>query len=80
MIKGTCAEYTFVSARLIIGNQDFGIHGFLVKGTPAGMERESMPEKAALRGLDNGVIRFKNVRIPVSALLSRHTHVLPDGR
>ncbi|KAH3761049.1 pristanoyl-coa/acyl-CoA oxidase [Pelomyxa schiedti] len=77
--QGCCADYTFVSARLIVGCVDRGSHGFLFRGSPEGVSREQMPEKSALQTLDNAVIKFSHVRLPATSLLSRYTQIDEHG-
>jgi acyl-CoA oxidase len=74
-----------VFARLITQGKDYGIHAFLV---PIRDENHSpMPgvtigdcgDKVGLHGVDNGFIKFSNVRIPRVNLLNRFGDVKPDG-
>uniref|UniRef100_A0A7S1KP28 Acyl-coenzyme A oxidase n=1 Tax=Percolomonas cosmopolitus TaxID=63605 RepID=A0A7S1KP28_9EUKA len=75
-----------VFARLIVKDQDYGIHVFLV---PIRDEKTKQPlpdviigdcgDKQGLHGVDNGFLGFKNVRIPKDNLLNRFGDVTDDG-
>ena len=45
----------------------------------AGVEVTSLPEKTALRGLDNAFIQFDHFEVPRDALLSRYSSVDEAG-
>ncbi|KAE9994775.1 hypothetical protein EG327_003039 [Venturia inaequalis] len=83
---GYSATHCVVMARLVIGNKDFGIHPFIMgirsledNKALDGIELGDIGLKYSYNQTDNGYIRFENVRIPRSALLNRHAHVLADG-
>jgi len=75
-----------VFAQLRVGEEDHGVHAFLVplrdgKGTPLpGVEIQDCGEKVGLNGVDNGRIAFQRVRIPRESLLNRFAEVTPEGR
>ena len=66
--------------------EDHGVHAFLVRirddrGTVLpGVRIEDCGAKEGLNGVDNGRIRFDEVRIPRDALLDRFAQVSPEGR
>lgn len=74
-----------VFARLRVGEDDHGVHAFLVpiRGDEGsvlpGISIEDCGEKAGLQGVDNGRIRFDEVRIPRENLLDRFGRVSPEG-
>lgn len=74
-----------VFAQLRIGDDEFGVHAFLVpirdeNGAPApGVRIEDCGEKVGLNGVDNGRLWFDRVRVPRSALLDRYGQVAADG-
>ncbi|TLD18316.1 acyl-CoA oxidase [Venturia nashicola] len=83
---GYSATHCVVMARLIVGNKDFGIHPFVMKIRSLednkalfGIELGDIGLKYSYNQTDNGYMRFENVRVPRSALLNRHAHVLADG-
>jgi len=67
-------------------HEDHGVHAFLVRirddrGTVLpGVRIEDCGAKEGLNGVDNGRIRFDEVRIPRDALLDRFAQVTPEGR
>jgi acyl-CoA oxidase len=75
-----------VFAQLIVGGESHGVHALVVplrdeKGTlQPGVEIEDGGHKVGLNGVDNGMIRFRQVRVPRDALLNRYGEVTPDGR
>jgi acyl-CoA oxidase len=75
-----------VFARLVVGEEDHGIHAFLVPlrdgdGRPLpGVGIEDCGAKVGLNGVDNGRLRFQHVRIPRESLLDRFGRVTEDGR
>lgn len=44
-----------------------------------GVEVTSLPEKTALKGLDNAFIKFDNFEVPRTSLLSRYSSIEEDG-
>ena len=75
-----------VFARLIVGGADHGVHALLVPirdpdGRPMpGVEIEDRGAKVGLEGVDNGFIRFTDVRVPRENLLDRFASVDAQGR
>ena len=65
--------------------QDHGVHAFLVPIRDAcgaarpGIHTEDCGAKEGLNGVDNGRIRFDNVRVPRDALLDRFARVSEEG-
>lgn len=77
------AKVAVVLARLIVDEQDHGVHAFLCelggRGTPApGVDITLLPEKPAL-WVDNSVTVFRSVRLPREALLHDKTALLEAG-
>ena len=79
------AHYCVVFARLIIDNEDEGIHGFLVpirdqklKMMP-GVTVWDMGHKIGCNGVDNGSIGFDQVRIPRTFMLDSTSTVDEQG-
>ena len=75
-----------VFARLRIGDDDHGVHAFLVPirrgdgGTCPGVRIEDCGAKQGLNGVDNGRIWFDSVRVERAALLDHFARVTADGR
>ena len=81
-LHGTMAT---VFAKIIIGGKDYGVGAFVVplrneqhKLLP-GIYIKDCGRKLGLNGVDNGVIRFTNVRIPADQMLDRFASVSEDG-
>jgi len=74
-----------VFAQLIIGEQHYGVHAFLVPlrdeegNVLPDVRIEDCGEKMGLNGVDNGRIWFNKAWIPRSDLLDRFATVHPDG-
>src|SRR5918992_6022537 len=74
-----------VFAQLIVGGENRGVHALLVPmrddngNVLPGIEIEDCGAKLGLDGVDNGRIRFHDVRVPREALLDRYAEVSPDG-
>jgi acyl-CoA oxidase len=74
-----------VFAQLIVGGENRGVHALLVPlrdesgAVLPGIEIEDCGPKLGLDGVDNGRIRFDNVRVPREALLDRYGEVSADG-
>ena len=72
-------------AQLMTQSETHGVHAFLVPlrddsgATLPGIEIGDDGPKAGLNGIDNGWIRFSNVRVPRTALLDRFASVAADG-
>eukprot|EP00743_Colponemidia_sp_Colp-15_P001275 GILK01001398.1.p1 GENE.GILK01001398.1~~GILK01001398.1.p1 ORF type:complete len:666 (+),score=124.04 GILK01001398.1:45-2000(+) len=79
------AHYAIVFAQLMKDGQKLGIHGFLVRirnddmSVCRGVRVEDMGKKIGSNGVDNGKLWFDNVRVPVTALLDRHSQMTADG-
>lgn len=79
------ARMATVFAQLHIGEENFGVHAFLVpirdeRGAPLpGIQIEDCGEKVGLHGVDNGRLRFTQVRIPRLNLLDRFAQVSAEG-
>ncbi len=74
-----------VFARLRIGQEDHGVHAFLVHirdahgKTAPGVRIEDCGAKAGLNGVDNGRISFDGVRVGRDALLDRFARITAQG-
>ena len=74
-----------VFAQLETGGHEFGVHAFLVPIRDAddnpcpGVEIEDCGDKLGLDGVDNGRLRFTDVRVPRDNLLDRFASVAADG-
>ncbi|MDX1418415.1 MAG: acyl-CoA dehydrogenase [Rubricoccaceae bacterium] len=74
-----------VFAQLVIGDQHYGVHAFLVPlrsddgAVLPGVRIEDSGYKLGLNGVDNGRIWFDHVRIPRENLLDRFAEVSPEG-
>eukprot|EP00252_Welwitschia_mirabilis_P022679 TRINITY_DN6209_c0_g1_i1.p1 TRINITY_DN6209_c0_g1~~TRINITY_DN6209_c0_g1_i1.p1 ORF type:complete len:688 (-),score=124.73 TRINITY_DN6209_c0_g1_i1:361-2424(-) len=80
-------KFATVFSRLILpGDVDMGVHAFIVpirdmethKPFP-GIEIRDCGYKIGLNGVDNGALKFNNVRIPRENLLNRFGDVSRDG-
>ncbi|KAK9120812.1 hypothetical protein Syun_018429 [Stephania yunnanensis] len=87
---GKASTHAVVYARLIIGNQHHGVHGFIVQlrnldnhvplpGITVG-DIGMKFGNGAYNTMDNGVLRFDNVRIPRNQMLMRVSQVTREGR
>ena len=74
-----------VFAQLVVDGQPHGVHALVVPlrddqgNLVPGVEIEDCGEKLGLNGVDNGMIWFRNVRVPREALLNRYGNVTLDG-
>jgi len=74
-----------VFAQLRVGDEDHGVHAFLVPlrdeggKTLPGIRIEDCGWKVGLNGIDNGRIWFSQVRVPRENLLNRFAEVTPEG-
>lgn len=79
------AQWAVVFAQLIIGPNQYGVHGFLVRirnpdmSPCEGCRIEDMGHKMGCNGVDNGKLWFYNVRVPRDSLLDAFSQVHPDG-
>ncbi len=82
---GRYATLATVYAQLIVDDEHYGVHAFLVPirtddGEPVeGVRIEDQGWKMGLNGVDNGRIWFDHVRIPRHNLLDRHGGVDENG-
>ncbi|KAH7110929.1 acyl-CoA dehydrogenase/oxidase C-terminal [Dactylonectria macrodidyma] len=85
---GVWATHSIVVARLLIRGKDYGIHLFLTQlrdldtqQLMPGVEIYELGPKVfqGMLGMDNGAVRFQNVRIPRSQMLARNARVERDG-
>jgi len=82
--QGLAADWGVVVANLIVEQQNFGPHVFLVEMSSVGVHRESMGEKTTFNALDNARVSFNHVFLQCDALLSKLCSVrlrptFPDG-
>jgi acyl-CoA oxidase len=74
-----------VFAKLIVGEKDYGVGAFLVPlrddagKTLPGVTIGDCGRKMGLNGVDNGTIRFEQVRIPYDNMLDRFAQVTEQG-
>jgi acyl-CoA oxidase len=80
------ATHTVCFARLLIGEQDYGVHIFLVQLRDPetftllpGINIGDCGKKLGRQGIDNGWIQFANVRIPRENMLMKYAKVAADG-
>jgi acyl-CoA oxidase len=80
------ANMAVVGANLIVKGKNYGIHMFLVNIRNS-VTHDLMPgisildcgDKMGLNGIDNGMIFFRNVAVPLDNLLDKVTKVSPTG-
>ena len=74
-----------VFAKLIIDNKDYGVNAFVVPlrdeqgNTLPGITIEDCGKKMGLNGVDNGIIHFDNVQIPIDEMLDRFSRINEHG-
>ena len=79
------ATMATVFAQLMIDQECYGVHAFLVPIRDAqgralpGVWIDDCGHKLGLNGVDNGRLWFDQVRIPAANLLDRYAQVSPDG-
>ena len=78
------AQLAVVFAQLVVGGEEHGVHALVVPlredGTVLpGVTITDDGPKMGLNGVDNGRIRFDQVRVPRDALLDRFARVTEDG-
>lgn len=79
------ASWAVVFARLLVKDADHGTHVFLVRLRDEQMqvmpniEIGDVGPKRGWNGVDNGYVRFKQLRIPHAQMLSRWSRVDEDG-
>ncbi|MGD2044909.1 MAG: acyl-CoA dehydrogenase [Gemmatimonadota bacterium] len=75
-----------VFARIVVADEDHGVHAVLVPirdeagAVLPGVGIEDCGEKEGLNGVDNGRIRFDQVRVPRQSLLDRFASIDAEGR
>lgn len=84
---GYFAENAVVMARLVVGDEDHGMHAFLVplrpkRGAPtfAGISAEDVGPKTCLSQTDLASLSFDGVVVPRDHLLDRHTRIDSTGK
>lgn len=83
---GLSSDTALVFAQLQVGNEEQGVHAFLVPlrdqsgGLLPGVQVENMTEPGGLNGLDYAQLRFDSVVLPKESLLNRHATVDENGR
>jgi len=85
-MAGQTATHTIVFAKLVIDGREYGTHSFIVQirstetGLPLpGISVGDVGPKMGNNGIDNGWIKFDNVRIPRDLMLMRWAKVSPEG-
>lgn len=79
------ANMSLCLANMIVDGVDYGIHIFIVPirkdshHLMPGVIISDCGDKMGLSGIDNGMISFRNVKIPRENLLDKVTQVAPDG-
>jgi len=79
------AKWIVVFAHLMVGEENHGIHGVLVRmrnddmTTCGGVTIEDMGHRMGLNGVDNAKISFDNVRVPRTHLLDAFSSVEKGG-
>jgi acyl-CoA oxidase len=74
-----------VFAKLIIEGKDYGVNAFVVPlrdeagNTLSGITIEDCGRKMGLNGVDNGIIHFDNVQIPLDEMLNRFATINEHG-
>ena len=83
---GVMSTHAIVFARCLAGENDFGVHPFIVpirsqedhKALP-GVTVGDVGQKLGYSSVDNGFLSFNNVRIPRENMLSRFAGVTKEG-
>lgn len=78
------AQLAVVFAQLVVGEDRHGVHALVVplrdgEAVLPGVTITDDGPKMGLNGVDNGRIRFDDVRVPRTALLDRFAQVTEDG-
>mmetsp|Transcript_37128 Transcript_37128/g.58451 ORF Transcript_37128/g.58451 Transcript_37128/m.58451 type:complete len:729 (-) Transcript_37128:41-2227(-) len=79
------AKWCVVFSRLIVNDNDEGIHGILVRireddmSISKGVTIKDMGHKIGVNGVDNGVLSFNNVKVPRENLLDSTSQVSASG-
>ncbi|KAI9223346.1 acyl-CoA dehydrogenase/oxidase [Blastocladiella britannica] len=84
---GETATHASVLCRLVVGDQDCGLHWFLVQLRDTktgrimpGVALGDIGAKAGRNGLDNGWMQFTHVRTPRGNMYARWARVTAEGR
>lgn len=78
------ANYGVVFANLILKGEKLGVHAFVVElrrngQNLPGIETQDMGRKEGLNGIDNGYVKFNQVRIPYDNFLDGHAEISSEG-
>lgn len=80
------SNMSIVGANLIVKGRNYGIHLFIVQIRDtnthellSGLTIGDCGDKQGLNGVDNGMIFFRNVSVPLDSLLDRITQVTAEG-
>lgn len=80
------SNMAIVGANLIVKGKNYGIHMFLVRirnskthDLMPGVNISDCGDKMGLNGIDNGMVFFRHVVVPMDALLDKVTQVSLDG-
>eukprot|EP00164_Ancoracysta_twista_P001768 GFYU01002321.1.p1 GENE.GFYU01002321.1~~GFYU01002321.1.p1 ORF type:complete len:688 (+),score=205.75 GFYU01002321.1:70-2064(+) len=83
---GKTANFCVAHARLLIEDKDYGVHTFIVQLRDLkthiplnGITCGDIGPKYGFNSIDNGYLRFNNVRIPRDQMLMKYAKVMPDG-
>lgn len=84
---GKTANMSVVFAQLHVGDENYGVHVFLVpirdyqthEFIPGVVAGDCGP-KAGLDGIDNGFLLFNRYRVSYDSLLDKHGHISADGK
>lgn len=74
-----------VFAKLVLDGKDYGVNAFLVPlrndagDLLPGISIDDCGRKMGLNGVDNGIIRFRNVSVPYENMLDRFARVTEEG-
>lgn len=81
------SNMSIVGANLIVNGKNFGVHMFIVQlrdtkthELMSGITISDCGGKFGLHGVDNGMIFFRNVSVPLEALLDKVTQVDESGK
>jgi acyl-CoA oxidase len=77
---GKHANYAIVFSNLIVNEESFGIHPFIVQLRKnnqccEGIKIETIGRKEGLNGVDHGIIEFNKVSIPITNILGRYGRI-----
>merc|ERR1719265_871181 len=69
------ASMGVIIAQLVVRGECKGVHAFLVQMNTTGITRTDMGQKLNFNSLDNALIRFNEVRIPLDSLLNKFCNI-----